>query len=219
LHDHVAAVVADIATRYAVDGVHLDYVRYDGPQWGYHPRALQRFTAETGYEGLPPPGEPVWANWRRAQSRAIVERARTALAKARPRALLSAAVIAQGVGPGGAVGGFAGTRAYADYGQDWAAWVSDGLLDLAVPMVYMRESVTDQAQWYRQWLAFAADLNQVREGAAVAVGIGGWLNTVGGGLAQAREALHRTAGVAVFSYQQDSSDGARGSFLRELGGL
>ncbi|MGI8808853.1 MAG: glycoside hydrolase family 10 protein [Acidimicrobiales bacterium] len=219
LHDHVARIVADIADRSAVDGVHLDYVRYDGAEWGYHTRALQRFTAETGYQGVPATGEPVWADWRRAQSRAIVERARAALAQARPQALLSAAVIAQGVGPVGAAGGFAGTRAYADYGQDWAGWVSDGLLDLAIPMVYMRESVTEHARWYRQWLAFADELDQGPDRTAVAVGVGGWLNPVAGGLAQAREALHRTAGVVVFSYQQDSSDRAQGSFLRELGRL
>lgn len=97
--------------------------------------------------------------------------------------------------------------------------MSDGLLDLAVPMMYMRESVAQHAQWYRQWLAFAAELDARPAGAAVAVGVGGWLNTAADGLAQAREALHRTAGVAVFSYQQDSSDGVRGSFLSRLGGL
>ena len=219
LHSHVAGIVGDIASRYAVDGVHLDYVRYDGAQWGYHPRALQRFAAETGYQGVPAPTERVWADWRRAQSRAIVERARAALAQARPRALLSAAVIAQGEGPGAAPGGFAGTRAFVDYAQDWAGWVSDRLLDLAVPMMYDRESVPEQAQWYRQWLAFAADLDARPGDAAVAVGVGGWLNSLAGGLTQAREALHRTAGVAVFSYQQDSSDAARGSFLREVGRL
>lgn len=219
LQSHVAGVVADIASRYAVDGVHLDYVRYDGAQWGYHPRALQRFAAETGHQGVPAPTDRVWADWRRAQSRAIVERARAALTLARPRALLSAAVIAQGAGPSGTPGGFAGTRAFVDDAQDWAGWVADGLLDLAVPMMYDRESVAEQAQWYRQWLAFAAELDQRPAGAAVAVGVGGWLNTVGGGLTQAREALSRTAGVAVFSYQQDSSDAARGSFLRDLGRL
>ena len=219
LHNHVAGIVADIASRYAVDGVHLDYVRYDGAQWGYHPRALQRFTAETGYQGVPASTDRVWADWRRAQSRAIVERARAALARARPGALLSAAVIAPGAGPSGAPGGFPGTRAFVDYAQDWAGWVADGLLDLAVPMMYDREAVAEQAQWYRQWLAFAADLDQRPAGAAVAVGVGGWLNPVAGGLTQAREALSRTAGVAVFSYQQDSSDAARGSFLRELGRL
>lgn len=128
-------------------------------------------------------------------------------------------MIAQGVGPVAAPGGFAGTRAYTDYAQDWAGWVSEGLLDLAVAMVYVRENVPEQAQWYRQWLSFAAELDQRPNGAAVAVGVGGWLNTVVEGLAQAREALYRTAGVAVFSYQQDSSDAAHGSFLRELGGL
>ena len=219
LHDHVAGIVADMASRYAIDGVHLDYVRYDGAQWGFHPRALQRFTTETGYQGVPAPGERVWADWRRAQSRAIVERSRAALLQSRPQALLSAAVIAQDVGPTGAPGGFAGTRAYVDYAQDWAGWVSGGLLDLAVPMVYVREHVPEQAQWYRQWLAFAAELDGAPNGAAVAVGVGGWLNTAVGGLAQAREALHRTAGVAVFSYQQDSNNAAHGSFLRELGGL
>lgn len=219
VHSHVAGVVGDIASRYAVDGVHLDYVRYDGAQWGYHPRALERFRAETGHQGVPAAGERTWSDWRRAQSRAIVERARASLAGARPQAVLSAAVIAQDVGPVGATGGFAGTRAFVDYAQDWAGWVSDGLLDLAVPMMYARETVPEQAQWYRQWLAFAAELDGRPAGAAVAVGVGGWLNTVGGGLAQAREALHRTAGVSAFSYQQDSSDAARGSFLRELGRL
>jgi uncharacterized lipoprotein YddW (UPF0748 family) len=219
LHDHVAGVVADIASRSAVDGVHLDYVRYDGPQWGYHPRALARFTAETGYQGVPSPGDRMWADWRRAQSRTIVERARAALAAARPQALLSAAVIAQGAGPAASPGAFRGTRAYVDYAQDWAGWVSDGLLDLAVPMVYMREGTAEQAQWYRQWLAFAAEQDGRPGGAAVAVGVGGWLNTVAGGLAQAREALQGTAGVVVFSYQQDSSDSAQGSLLRELRAL
>ena len=219
MHSHVAGIVGDIASRYAVDGVHLDYVRYDGAEWGYHPRALERFRAETGYQGVPASSDGTWSDWRRAQSRTIVERARAALAGARPQAVLSAAVIAQDVGPVGAPGGFAGTRAFVDYAQDWAGWVSDGLLDLAVPMMYARESVPAQAQWYRQWLAFAAELDDRPIGAAVAVGVGGWLNTVGGGLAQAREALHRTAGVSAFSYQQDSSDAARGSFLRELGRL
>jgi uncharacterized lipoprotein YddW (UPF0748 family) len=218
LHDHVAGVVADIASRSAVDGVHLDYVRYDGPQWGFHPRSLQRFAAETGFQGVPAPGGRVWEDWRRAQSRAIVDRARAALAASRPQALLSAAVVAQGPGPA-ASGGFGATRASVDYAQDWAGWVSDGLLDLAVPMIYMREGTTEQAQWFRQWLAFAAELDGRPAGAAVAAGVGGWLNPVGSGLLQAREALRSTAGVVVFSYQQDSSDATQGSLLRELRSL
>jgi uncharacterized lipoprotein YddW (UPF0748 family) len=217
LQDHVAGVVADIAGRYDVDGVHLDYVRYDGAQWGYHPRALERFRAETGHQGTPAASDPGWTAWKREQSRTIVERARGALAGARPGALLSAAVIAQQAGPSASPGGFSGTRAYADYAQDWAAWVSDGLVDLAVPMVYMREAVAEHAGWFRQWLAFASELDQGP--GAVATGIGGWLNPVDASLVQARLALEHTAGVAVFSYQQDTSNARHGTLLRELATL
>lgn len=219
LRDHVGAIVTDIASRYDVDGVHLDYARYAGAEWGYHPRALERFRAETGSEGTPAPTDAVWAEWRRAQSRAVVERARAALADARPQALLSAAVIAQAAGPSTFPNGFAGTRAYADYAQDWAAWATDGLLDVAVPMIYVRENVVEQAQWFRQWLDFAAGLQAEPGGAEIVAGIGGWLNPVAAAAMQASEALSRTAGVSVFSYQQDSNDSARGTFLDALGGL
>jgi uncharacterized lipoprotein YddW (UPF0748 family) len=166
---------------------------------------------------VPAVDDRTWSDWRRAQSRAIVERARTALDETRPQALLSAAVIAQGRGPVSAPGGFSGTRAYADYLQDWPGWVADGLADLVVPMVYMREHVTEQARWYREWVSFAADLDAAHADAAVAVGIGGWLNTAPNVLLHAREALARTAGAVIFSYQQDSSDAPRGALLRQLG--
>jgi uncharacterized lipoprotein YddW (UPF0748 family) len=219
VHDHVAAIVTDIASRYDVDGVHLDYVRYDGAQWGYHPRALARFAAETGEQGVPSPDDPAWSAWRRAQSRTIVERAREALTEARPEAVLSAAVIAQRAGPSGTPGGFAGTPAFADYQQDWPDWVAAGLLDLAIPMAYDREQVPAQARWYREWVDFAAELDASQPDVAVAVGIGAWLNTADDGAAQAREALARTAGAVLFSYQQDTSDAPRGELLRRLGDL
>lgn len=219
VHDHVAAIVSDIASRYEVDGVHLDYVRYDGAQWGYHPRALGRFAAETGQQEVPAPDDPTWSAWRRSQSRAIVERARQALTAARPEAVLSAAVIAQRAGPAGTPGGFAGTPAYADYQQDWPDWVAAGLVDLAIPMAYDRAQVPAQAQWYREWVDFAADLDASQPDVAVAVGIGAWLNTTTDGATQAREALDRTAGAVLFSYQQDSSDAPRGDLLRQLGDL
>ncbi len=214
LHDHVAAVVTDIA-RYEVDGVHLDYLRYDGAEWGYHPRALQRFAAETGFEGVPGPNDPTWSAWRRAQGRAIVARAQAALAAARPEALLSAAVIALGDGPA-ATGGFAGTRAYRDLQQDWAGWVAGGLIDLVVLMAYQREAVPAQAKAFRDWVAYAAELDGAHADAHVAVGVGAWLNAVPAGLAQAREALAHTAGAVLFSYQQDSADAPRGALLQAL---
>ncbi len=46
--DHIAAVAADIVSRYNVDGLHLDYIRYPGNEWGYNEVALKRFQAELG---------------------------------------------------------------------------------------------------------------------------------------------------------------------------
>jgi uncharacterized lipoprotein YddW (UPF0748 family) len=155
LHDHVAGMVRDIAVRSAVDGVHLDYVRYDGPQWG-----TTRVPSSDSRRRPPPrragAGERVWADWRRAQSRAIVERARAALAGAGPKLYSVRAVIAQGARPRRDLRWASpGPRRMATT-QDCRLGV-DGLLDLAVPMMYMRESVTEHAHWYRHGLAFAAD--------------------------------------------------------------
>ena len=41
--DHVVAVVDDLVRRYAVDGVHLDYIRYPGPLFDYSRAALLAF--------------------------------------------------------------------------------------------------------------------------------------------------------------------------------
>ena len=43
---HTEAVVADIARRYAVDGVHLDYVRYPSDQFDYSRFAIAAFRAD-----------------------------------------------------------------------------------------------------------------------------------------------------------------------------
>lgn len=215
---HTAAVVAEIASRYPIAGVHLDYVRYDGAEWGYHPRALERYRADTGRTERPAPDDPTWSAWRRDQTAAIMVAARAALGEHRPQALLSVAVIAQGPGPSGSPGGFVGTRAYALMQQDWTGWVELGLADLVIPMAYHREAVAQQREWYRQWVDHAAELHERHQARrAVAVGIGAWLNPLEASLEQARLASAATAGFVVFSYQQDTDAAPLRTLLRSLG--
>jgi uncharacterized lipoprotein YddW (UPF0748 family) len=216
---HTGAVVAEIASRYPIDGMHLDYVRYDGAEWGYHPRALERYRVETGRTGMPAPDDPTWSAWRRDQTAAIMAAARAALEEHRPQALLSVAVIAQGPGPSGSPGGFVGTRAYTLMQQDWTSWVELGLADLVIPMAYHREAVAHQRDWYRQWVDHAAELHARHEGRrAVAVGVGAWLNPLEASLEQIRLASGTTAGFVVFSYQQDTDAATARTLLRALGG-
>ena len=45
----------DIISRYDVDGLNFDYIRYTGNTWGYHPIAVSRFNARYGRTGTPSP--------------------------------------------------------------------------------------------------------------------------------------------------------------------
>ena len=214
VHEHVAAIVADIAGRYEVDGIHLDYVRYDGQQWGYHPDALARFAAETGRSDHPAPTDPDWVRWRADRTAALVERAAATLEETRPGALLSAAVIAGGEGPAVAPGGFEGTRAATHMFQDWPGWLDDELVDFVVAMAYVREENPEHASWFRQWVDFAGELSDHRPG-RVAVGVGAYLNSVDDAQTQVDLVRAATGQVAVYSYQQDSADSPRGNLLAQ----
>src|SRR4030095_11293990 len=55
VQEHTYDVIMDVLTRYDVDGIHFDYIRYsDGGSsanyqpWGYNPVSVARFKAQTG---------------------------------------------------------------------------------------------------------------------------------------------------------------------------
>lgn len=212
VHDHVAAIVEDIAGRYAVDGVHLDYVRYDDQRLGYHPDALAAFARDTGRADRPGPTDPDWSRWRTERTAELVARADETLARVRPGALLSAAVIAGGPGPSASPGGFAGTRAAVHYFQDWPRWLEEDRVDFVLAMAYMREANAEHAGWFRQWVAFADELAERHPG-RVGVGVGAYLNSVDAALAQIRLVQDGPGVVGIYSYQQDSAEAPRGTVL------
>jgi uncharacterized lipoprotein YddW (UPF0748 family) len=214
VHDHVAAIIADIAGRYPIDGVHLDYVRYDGGRWGYHPDALEQFSLATGRQDHPSATDPHWVRWRQSRTADLAERARDTLNEVRPGALLSTAVIAGGPGPSSMPGGFADTRAASLMFQDWPMWLDEGLVDFVVAMAYTRQSNTEHAGWFREWVSFAGELSRRHPG-RVGVGVGAYLNSVADGLTQVRLVRETTGFVAVYSYQQDSAGSERGALLAQ----
>ena len=211
VHDHVAAMVVDIAGRYPVDGIHLDYVRYDGQQWGYHPDALAQFALDTGRTDRPAPADPDWSRWRTERTAELIDRAAATLDQVRSDAMLSAAVIAGGEGPS-AAGGFQRTRAATHMFQDWPSWLEGDAIDFVIAMAYVREHVPEHAGWFRQWVDFVEDLSQRYPG-RVTIGIGAYLNSVDDGQTQVDLVREATGQVAVYSYQQDSADGPRGALL------
>lgn len=137
---HITSVIKDIVTRYPVDGIHLDYIRYPGPGFDFGPVERTNFALRYGvdplavkkdpgrYERILGPGglamlDSLVVEWRAAQVDSLVIAVRNAIGDLP----LSAAVIPDF------------TRARVDKGQDWLRWVMRGDVDFVVPMAYTYE--------------------------------------------------------------------------------
>jgi uncharacterized lipoprotein YddW (UPF0748 family) len=212
VRQHVVAVVTELVDRYAVAGVHLDYVRYEGDDRGYHPEALARYAQETGNAVPPEVDDPAWSEWRRAQTRSLMAEVHAVLEGR--EAVLSAPVITWGAPPSGTA--LAGTRTYDEALQDWAGWARDGLVDVLYPMNYFRAHEPEQAGWFDGWVSYQAAL-AAEVDTAIVGGVGGWLNQPDAVVEQLRTASTSLDGAALYSFQQPV-EGDRDGMLARLAG-
>ncbi len=135
-------VCMDIVKNYDVDGIHLDYIRYPGRDFGYSEVALARFNKETGRTGRPDPKDPAWSQWRRDQVTALVRRVYKAVKAIKPKVKVTASVITRGSCPES----FSATEPYVYLFQNWEAWAKEGIIDALVPMNYQH------GERYLSWL-------------------------------------------------------------------
>lgn len=128
-------VIDEIAARYDVDGIQLDYIRYPfqdpnlDQTYGFGIEARRQFARQTGVDPLTiRPNDPLWSRWtqfRIQQVNTFVESAHTLLQDKHPGTLLSAAVFSMP------------TRIrLTRLQQNWEAWLQGGYLDLLTPMTY-----------------------------------------------------------------------------------
>lgn len=198
---YTVSVVADLVGRYALDGVHLDYARYPGPEFDYSLAALDAFT-QTLAPTLSAPvrarltaqasGDVLawvdaypaqWEEFRRSRLTALVMRLRSAVRAARPGAILSAAVAPD---PDDAVQ----SRL-----QDWLLWAENGLLDVVCPMAY-----TADLDAFRQQITNAV---RVTRPLAIWAGIGAFRLTPAQVVAHIEAARSAGArGIVLFSYDK-----------------
>lgn len=141
-------VVADLLSKYAVDGLHLDYIRYPGCEWGYNRTSVERFNKAYGKTGTPAVSDPQWSDWRRNQVTSLVRKIYAQVGETRPDVKVTAATIVWG----DYSNRFADTQAYQSVYQDWASWMREGIVDASVPMNYRNESKPRMAAQYRLWL-------------------------------------------------------------------
>ena len=212
--DHLVSVYLDIVRRYAVDGIHFDYIRYPetddrlprGSNVGYNAASLARFARASRTTAVPGPEDEAWTRWRRQQVTELVRRISIEARAINPRISVSAAVIAWGRPPRDR-DDFSNTAPMQRIFQDWRGWLDEGILDLAVPMNYAREHDATVREWFNGWIVFEKKHKRDRQ---LAVGVGGYLSAPQGVLAQISRARagrgrEKADGVSVFSYFQPSA--------------
>jgi uncharacterized lipoprotein YddW (UPF0748 family) len=214
VQDFLVQIAKEIVRKYPVDGLHLDYIRYPGQEWGYNPTSLARFQRETNRKDVPDPKDEQWSAWRREQVTSLVRRISAEIKEIRPQIKLSAATITWGDVPQGE---FTKTRAYQEALQDWPSWMRAGYLDLNVPMDYKRASNALQAQDFVDWVNLARKASPDRH---LIVGLGAWLNPLKSTIRQAAVAKKLDGdGVCLFSFNQlETSERTAPLVLRDISG-
>lgn len=191
--NYIVDAISSIATKYDIDGVNLDYIRYPDynagdfqNDWGYSTTSLARFGQETGRVDRPVPTDPQFSNWRRDQISALVRKIYLRLYAADPTDRLSVNGTTYAYGPV-SYGGWENARPYTNVLQDWKGWLAEGTVDTVTAMNYKREWVPEQARMFDEWngaLAEYASGRHVVSGAAL------YLNEIPDAVQQAKDVVN-----------------------------
>ena len=192
------SVVRDLLQNYAVDGVHLDYVRYPSSPTGYDYATRTEFMRLTGVDPAWMADRPEylkerygaagvddlakrWAVWQTSNVTALVRGVRALADSIRLGTQVTAAVISDL------------DAARGRNRQDWIGWLKDGLLDYAVPMTYS----PDDGIYRHQLSRILAEA----PGKKVVAGVGVYDETAHGANRKMRIARELgAAGISLFSY-------------------
>lgn len=176
--DYLVDVATELVTKYpTLDGIHWDYFRYSGVGWGYNPTAIARFNTLYARTGTPATNDAEFCDFRRDQVRQMGRKVYAAVKAIRWNCKVSAATITWAPW----YSDFTQNRPYYQVFQDWPSFMNEGLLDMNVPMTYMREHDTAQKQCFRDWSNFMA---QSKAGRHVLCGPGVYMNTIAGSMTQ-----------------------------------
>lgn len=187
-HIYLAAVARDIATRYAIDGLHLDYVRFVSDTMDktkVYPgdaATIAAFEAATATRfANTPDGIKRYRDWLRLRITELVRSIKASLEFARPGTPLTAAVWRRP------------DLATDTYLQDAAAWLRDGTLQHAFPMIYTIKDEQFQSD-LEAWLAAAP-------AGTISPGLGTYLHPAAQSPQQLTFALSKgITSTAIFAY-------------------
>lgn len=149
--EYLYSLVKEIITRYDVDGVHLDYIRYPDHPAGFPDQATYRKYGK---------GQTL-ATWRRNNVTSIVRHIYQGVKSLKPWVKVSSSPI----------GKFKDTSRYSSFGwngfnavyQDAQGWLREGIQDMLFPMMYFRDN---------QFFPFALDWQEKCYGRQIVPGLG-----------------------------------------------
>ncbi|AMW32706.1 family 10 glycosylhydrolase [Fervidobacterium islandicum] len=134
VRDYLINTLLEVIQKYDVDGINLDYIRYDGDEFGYDEFAVKRFKEETGIDPFTiekySKESVIWQMWREENVNTFVREFYSKAKKIKNNLVISAAVYPT----------LSGARM--EKKQNWEYWVKSGYLDLLIPMDY-RNSAED----------------------------------------------------------------------------
>jgi uncharacterized lipoprotein YddW (UPF0748 family) len=185
--EYLEGVVREIVRTYRVDGLHLDFIRYPGPEYDYSRAALEQFRKQRGGTGdlLGGPARTpgAWDDYRRETLTILARRLADGARAVRSGMIVSVAVVPDEA------------QAVSQKYQDWPAWISEGLVAAVCPMAYTPDS-----------RLFRAQVEQARArvpaGRALWAGIGAYRLTLAGIVERIQLARESGAsGVVLFSHE------------------
>lgn len=141
--------MVEVATKYDVDGIHFDYIRYPDQDHCFCAGCRGRFEAAIGRKVVNWPGDvrsdkeldQKWQDFRREQITRVVAAVHERVTKEKPQVKISAAVFPNWINDRDTVG------------QDWKLWCEKGYLDFVCPMDYtasnedFEQRVRRQIEW------------------------------------------------------------------------
>jgi uncharacterized lipoprotein YddW (UPF0748 family) len=151
VREYLVQVFEELVVNYNLDGLHMDYIRFPNepvvpgekiPDYPRDERSLALYQAETGL--TPDDDTEAWNQWRTDQVTRLVGEIHAMMRRAKPRAVLSAAV------------GSVHERALHHF-QDGRRWMDDGIIDVVLLMNYTN-SAEEFAGRIDPWLADDPDV-------------------------------------------------------------
>ncbi|MBO7067134.1 MAG: family 10 glycosylhydrolase [Bacteroidaceae bacterium] len=149
--DYLVNICKEIVSRYDVDGIHFDYIRYPENAEGFPDGATFKKYGKNGKKG----------DWRRNNITRMVSKAHKAIKTLKPWVRLSCSP----VGKFKDMRRFSarGWNAYSAVYQDAQGWLRDGIMDMLCPMMYFQGD---------HFYPFAADWQENSYGRTIVPGLG-----------------------------------------------